>query len=116
MELRVVDNVIPMRFRQCKEIPPEVVLHPRAGVQRQMRAIQIHPASASGEATLAKFVVEQDGLTADASHEVAPNFLAEARRVHRIQIVEKGPVRLETVVYGAFVAKGKLSVPANLSR
>ena len=116
VELRVVDDVIPMSFGTGEEIAPEVIPDTDAGMKQEVGAVQVDAAPAGNQIAIAKFVVEEHRLAADAGHEIATDFVCEPGCVNRIQVIEKWAVRLEAVIYGALVAKSDFSIQPQFAR
>ena len=108
VELNVVDYVIPVGLRTREEISPEIIFHSGTGVREEVRTVDVDLAAV--DRATSKFVVEQNGLTANASHKIAARPLIEAGCINGVHVVEEGPVRLKGVIDGFLVAKGKFGV------
>ena len=108
VELHVVDYVIPVGLRTREEISPEIIFHASTGVYEEVRTVDVDLAAV--DRATSEFVVEQNGLTANASHKIAARPLVEAGCINGVHVVEEGPVRLKGVIDGLLVAKGKFGV------
>lgn len=104
MELRVVDDVIPVRFGTREEIPPEVIFHAGAGMKQEMCTVSVDLTTIHW--AQAEFVVEENGLATNTGHEVATNLFIKTRRIDCIHVIKKRSVGLKIVVNGFLVAEG----------
>ncbi len=108
MELHVVDYVIPVGLRTREEISPEVIFHVGPGVHEEVCTVDVDLAAV--DRARSKFVVEQNGLSANARHEIAARPLVEAGCIDGVHVVEKRSVRLKGVIDSLLVAKGKFGI------
>ena len=108
MELHVVDYVIPVGLRTREEISPEVIFHVGPGVQEEVCTVDVDLAAV--DRARSKFVVEQNGLSANARHEIAARPRVEAGCIDGVHVVEKRSVRLKGVIDSLLVAKGKFGI------
>lgn len=87
----MVDDII-VRFRPDEGMAPEVVTQVSSDVSGEMVAALV--VCASGE-TVAIEVrsIKPQGFGPDSSHDISTEPLPKCRAIHRVEIIEDGPVR-----------------------
>jgi len=103
VELVVVDDPVVVRLRTDEEILQEVVAQAAPDVKQQMGAVNRD--RAGGAAASPELVVEDQGLGANAGHDITFGLVGKIMGVDAIHIVKNGAETLKAVVEPFVVAE-----------
>src|SRR5579862_2083591 len=81
-----------------------------------MSGVKKSAATAGGECTAIIGVVEQKGLAANASHEIARSFARQVHRIDAVNVIDDRTIRLESRVKTLMVAERCLGVDSEMIR
>ncbi len=108
MKLEVVGNEIPVSLRPDENPSPYAIPDANPGVNQEVGAVEMSAATAGGDCTAIKLVVENQCLPANARHKIAPGFFSQPGCVDAIDVVQDRAIGLEVVVDRVAVAEGPL--------
>lgn len=105
VKLEVVGDVVPMGFGTYEEAPPDRVANAHSSVKKKMVAVKSIVAATGWDGAPTELIVEDQGLAADAGHEIAAGFARQLARKNAVDVIEDRAIRLKVVVVRLMVAK-----------
>jgi hypothetical protein len=114
VKLEIVGDEIPMRFGANKIVVPKVIAQIRSGMQQEVSAVHVGNTTLGKCSARVELSIKQQGLAADAAHEIRTELFAQARSKHGVGVIKNGPVRLVVVVEGFVVTEGAFHVETDV--
>lgn len=115
VKLVIVRDEVVVNLRADKEIAPRVITDSKAGVEKEMVAVQIGAAASGGEGART-YPVKEQCLNSGSRHDVAVGLGCQPMGINAVRIDQNRPVKLEVVIQALVVAEGAFNVDAKIFR